>query len=132
MSSKGSRSSGFREEAEMLSKEEIKQWLLDNCVNEMGNLDLSGLDFSDFGGNVFIEEMKVKKNLIQSSQEVGGFLLQNNQKVGDFLDQDHQEVAGNLSQNHQKVGRDLYQGHQKVEGDLLQNDQEAWGSIFQD
>lgn len=105
----------------MLSKQEIKKWLLENCVNEMGNLDLSGLDFSDFDGNVFIEEMKVKKNLIQSNQEVGGFLLQNNQKVGDFLDQDHQEVAGNLYQNYLKVSGNLYQLWLEVKG-YIDND----------
>ena len=98
----------------MLNKDEIKKWLLENCVNEVGNLDLSGLDFSDFDGNVFIEEMKVKKNLIQSSQEVGGFLLQDNQKVGKWLGQDHQEVAGNINQSHQKVGGFVDQDHQEV------------------
>lgn len=49
----------------MLSKQEIKKWLLENCVNEMGNLDLSGLDFSDFDGNVDISYMKVKLSLSQ-------------------------------------------------------------------
>lgn len=44
----------------MLSKEEIKKWLLENCVNEYGKLDLSGLDFSDFDGDVYIFGMKVK------------------------------------------------------------------------
>ena len=65
----------------MLSKEEIKKWLLENCTNELGDLDLSCLDFSDFDGNVNISEMKVKKSLNQSWQKVGGDLRQNYQEV---------------------------------------------------
>lgn len=49
----------------MKTKKEIKKWLLENCVNNLGNLDLSGLDFSDFKGNVIIGQMKVKWSLDQ-------------------------------------------------------------------
>lgn len=38
----------------MKTKKEIKKWLLKNCINYIGNLDLSELDFSDFKGNVII------------------------------------------------------------------------------
>ena len=65
----------------MLTKEEIKQWLLENCVDEDGDLDLSYLDFSDFGGNVHLMGMKVKKTLFQDCQEVEGWLYQSGQKV---------------------------------------------------
>ena len=71
----------------MKTIEETKKWLLENRVNKYGDLDLSGLDFSDFDGNVSIGHMKVKNNLVQNYQEVGLSLFQDGQKVKDsFFD----------------------------------------------
>ena len=86
-------------------REEIKSWLLENCVDEDGSLDLSELDFSDFEGNVHISFMKVKKTLFQDCQ-----------KVGIDLYQDCHTVEGNLWQDNQKVEGNLYQSNQKVSG----------------
>lgn len=94
----------------MLSKDEIKKWLLENCVDKKGKLDLSGLDFSDFDGTIDISGMKVKKNLLQSNQKIGG-----------WLDQDRQEVGGNLYQNYLKVSGNLYQLWLEVKG-YIDND----------
>lgn len=66
----------------MLSKQEIRDWLLKNAVNDEGNLDLADLDFSDFDGDVLIYNMKVKKSLQQSFQNVGENLHQDFQRVG--------------------------------------------------
>lgn len=77
----------------MKSKEYIKKWLLENAVDDKGDLILSDLDFSDFDGNVFISHMKVKRSLFQSHQEVGGDLLQNDQIVAENLYQDNQNVG---------------------------------------
>lgn len=77
----------------MLSKEETKKWLLDNCVNEIGDLDLSCLDFSDFDGDIDISGMKVKCNLCQDSQTVGGGLRQDSQKVEGSLHQGNQHAG---------------------------------------
>ena len=82
----------------MKSKEEIRDWLLENCVNQSGNLDLSGLDFSDFDGSVYISNMKVKH-----------FLFQDHQQAGEALTQYRQKVEGHLLQYDQTVGEDLYQ-----------------------
>lgn len=43
------------------AKQEIRDWLLENATDDEGNLDLSDLDFSNFNGNVLIDNMKVKK-----------------------------------------------------------------------
>ena len=83
----------------MKNKEEIKEWLLRNAVDEDGDLNLSGLDFSDFAGDVYISEMKVKGDLYQRDQEVKGDLIQGNQKVEGNLNQCYQEVKGNLRQD---------------------------------
>lgn len=105
----------------MKTKQEIKQWLLDNCVDEYGDLDLSDLDFSDFNGNVSILGMKVKHNLHQNAQEVGGYLVQSRQIVGRDLYQSNQKVANNLFQNAQEVGGNLIQTALKVKGTIHQN-----------
>lgn len=92
----------------MKSKEEIKKWLLKNCIDEDGTLCLRGLDFSDFDNDIYIDGWTVKANLYQNRHIVGG-----------SLDQSEQEVKG-----------DLFQGYQEVDGDLEQSDQEFGGTLF--
>lgn len=83
----------------MLSKEEIKKWLLENCVDEYGNINLNCLDFSDFNGSVKIGYMKVKGSLFQNCQNVEGNLIQDYQTVGGDLYQERQKVKGSISDN---------------------------------
>lgn len=82
----------------MKTKEEIRDWLLENAVDEYRDLILSSLDFSDFGGNVYIDNMKVKGTLFQSNHEVQGHLIQS-----------HQKVKGNLYNRNNKYGGSLYE-----------------------
>ena len=84
---------------EKLTIKDLEKILLDNFVNENGDLDISGLDFRDFNGNVYINHMKVKGDLFQYSQEVGGNLIQSHQKVNDDLYQNQQNVIGELIQD---------------------------------
>ena len=76
----------------MISRGELKEFILKNCVNENGDIYLSKLDFSDFDGDVYIDSWKVKRNLVQKWQKVGEDLYQDTQKVGKKLYQDNQEV----------------------------------------
>lgn len=92
----------------MKTKEEIRDWLLENTIDEHGVLDIQGLDFSGFKGDVDISFMKVKGDLFQESQKVQGSLYQENQ-----------EVKGNL-----------YQGYQEVQGDYACKDVQVKGDIF--
>lgn len=62
--------------------DEIRDWLLKNAVDSEGDLNLIGLDFSNFDGDVYIKYMQVKKSLDQSFQRVGNDLFQSNQTVG--------------------------------------------------
>ena len=89
----------------MISIEEVKKWLSKNRVDRYGDINLNGLDFSDFDGNVDISNMRVKGDLYQG----------------------YQKVEGNLNQANQEVKGDLYQCSQKVEGDLRQSYQEEIG-----
>lgn len=95
----------------MLSLKKTKEWLLKNRVNQNGELDLTRLDFSDFDGDVYINNMKVKKNLFQNYQTVKG-----------CLNQSHQKVKFDLSQHSQQVNEDLY-SH-------LLNENEIWEPTF--
>lgn len=89
----------------MKTKKEIRDWILENCVNEYGNIYLVELDFSDFDGDVYISGMKVKNELFQSYQEVGGKLCQRNQTVAGDLEQYGQTVKGYV-----KLGMDDFAG----------------------
>ena len=121
----------IKERNKMLSKEEIKKWLLENCVDEDGDLNLSHLDFSDFNGDIYTCFMKVKKNLCQNYQKVEGKLEQSHQVVRKNLSQWDQIVGENLLQTDQIVGGSLFQSNQKVKGDLLQDSQKVKGCLFQ-
>lgn len=61
---------------------ELRDYLLENYVNEDGDLILDNLDFSDFDGDVYIDCMKVKGDLTQSYQEVQGSLYNRYSKYG--------------------------------------------------
>lgn len=113
----------------MKSIKKIRDYLLENRVDDEGDLDLRELDFSDFKGDVYIERMKVKGNLFQGCQEVQGNLHQDLQKAQGDLIQDFQEVQGDLSQGYQKVQGDLVQGCQKVKGNFYSRDNKAKGDI---
>lgn len=98
----------------MKTIQETKEWLLENRVNENGDLDLSGLDFSDFEGNVDISGMIVNKNLFQDNQQVQGSLYQSNQNV-----------EGNLMQTNQKVGGVLYEHYLDDEVEYWEENKEV-------
>lgn len=105
-----------------ISKEEKVKWILENCINECGDIDLSGLDFSNFDGNVNISKMKVNGSLFQYDQNVKYFLKQNFQTMGCDLYQDHQQVGGHLWQDNQIVGKELYQNNQKIRGKFFKGE----------
>lgn len=89
---------------------DLKDYLLENYVDENGDLSIRGLDFSDFDGDVVFSQFKVKGDLYQG----------------------HHEVGGNLSQGYHEVKGELFQGFQEVEGDLYQTDHEVKGNLWQD
>ena len=95
----------------MKSITEIRDWLLDNAVDEDGDLILNGLDFSNFDGDIYINGMKVKGNLHQNSQKVQGNLYQN-----------YQTVQGNLRQSFQEVQGDYYCSDVQVKGNIVANE----------
>lgn len=141
-----------------MTKEEIKKWLLENCINENGDLDLSCLDFSDFDGNVDISELKVKKSLNQSWQKVGGDLRQNYQEAdgrifydfgslnydfkkmsptekGEFIfhvfgGDDGKVLIDNVDMS--DCESDVYLSLWKVGGNLYQGHQKVKGDLYQD
>lgn len=111
----------------MKTKLEIKKWLLENCVSKNGDLDLSGLDFSNFEGDLIISNMKVKNTLFQSHHVIGKTLFQDGQHVRGNLYQDCQQVLGSLAQHSQIVKGDLYS--HKLEKDELWGDT-AYNYVF--
>lgn len=114
-----------------LTNEEKRDWLLENCQNENGNLVIRDIDLSDFKGKVILNGWKVGGSADLSFWKVKGNLFQRLQTVGENLDQSCQS-AKNLYQGCQKVNGDLYQDCQKVNGDLYQNWQIVNGNLEQD
>lgn len=105
----------------MKKMEELRNYLLENYVDEDGDLNISHLDFSDFNGNVYISGMKVKGNLSQYGHEVKGSLIQSGHQVKGNLIQSNHEVQGYLSQGHQKAQGNLYNQNNKYGGERYEN-----------
>ena len=119
-------------ESKMKTREEIRNWLLENAVDDDGDLILNGLDFSDFEGDVYISNMKVKGNLYQNEYEVQRNLHQSKHRVQGYLYQDDHEVQGDLTQSNHEVKGNLIQSNHEVKGNLLQGNQSIQGYIYQD
>ena len=77
---------------------ELKKYLLENFVDEYGDLMIRHLDLSDFDGNVYRGYWKVKGDLRQRANKVKGDLHQDSNEVKGDLDQYGNEVWGNLHQ----------------------------------
>ena len=102
-----------------MTKKELVKLLVENFKDEVGNLDLSGLDFTKEDiGCVIISEMKVNGDLYQEFQKVQGDLWQDEQEVEGDLIQNRHQVQGGLMQNYQKVRGNLIQNRHKVKGGL--------------
>lgn len=69
----------------MKTIEEIRDYLLKNRVDGYGDLMLSGLDFSDFEGDVYIDYIKTRCDLYQDNQKVQGDLYNRNSRYGGNL-----------------------------------------------
>ena len=97
---------------------EIRDWLLKNAVDRYGDLMLGNLDLSEFAGDVYIDGMKVKGDLIQGLHEVQGNLYQYGHEVKGSLYQSRNEVQGNLYQSRNEVKGNLYNKNNEY-GDCL-------------
>lgn len=92
---------------QMLPDEETKKWLIENRTNGKGELDLSGLDFSDFTGNVHISGCKVGGSLFQDEQEVGGILYQDDRKL--------ECVEPDYKAEYERLSKELIDANRKIE-----------------
>lgn len=80
-----------------LTKAELVDIIINNFVDQNGNLNLEGLDFEKFDGNIYIGKMKCKHNLNQSNQIVGENLYQQNQTViGQLFQNNQKRIKGNI------------------------------------
>jgi hypothetical protein len=92
----------------MKSKEEIKKWLLENCVDSYGDLHLGDLDFTDFNGNIYLGKMKVKDDVIQGWQKVGvdGNIIQDDLKRPSIT-LDYEAETNRLTKENQELKEKL-------------------------
>ena len=78
----------------MKTKKEIVAWLLSNCVDEEGNLDLDGLDFQNFAGDVHISGIYCKGDIWQCAHQNDGQIYQSYHKNGSNIYQHSHDNAG--------------------------------------
>ena len=71
----------------MISKEKITQWLIKNCTNKKGEIDLSKLNFDD--RNVLLSGITTKGNIYNDDQEAN--YIYNSLQKANGIDNDWQE-----------------------------------------
>ena len=69
----------------MLTKEEKKQWLINNCLNEKGQIDLSYLDLSGYD----IDTSGIIANKIWQSYQIADMIVQKGHKANDIAQHGH-------------------------------------------
>lgn len=89
-----------------MNNEEKRDWLLENCVNEAGDLVICDIDLSKFKGKVYLTGWKVGGDVDLTFWKVQGDLYQHCQRVNGNLYQSFQ-TAKNLHQSCQIVSKDL-------------------------
>tara|TARA_R110002126_G_scaffold36444_1_gene110901 strand:+ start:140 stop:475 length:336 start_codon:yes stop_codon:yes gene_type:complete len=88
------------------TKEEIAAWLLENCQESNGNINISFLDFGDFKGNLLMGGMKLKRDIFQSGHKNGGDIFQSSHKNGGDINQHSHQNKGDIGQYwHENEGK---------------------------
>ena len=90
--------------------DEVRDYLIENRTYEGKDfkyLDLTGLDFTNFDGNIVLNNIHTNNNLLQSFHTVKGNIWQT-----------EHEVEGSISQDAHHVKGDVYQGYIHTDGKI--------------
>ena len=90
-----------------LTPKKKKKWILKNCINGNGDIDLRNLDFSDVNADVNLSNMKVNRSIFQVDQEAGGDIIQDVQEAGGDIFQSYQLAGGRIYQKYQKEKKNI-------------------------
>lgn len=96
----------------MISNKELVEYLLKNRVDRNGNLNLEGLDFSFFDGDIDISGIVAKGNIYQSCQKSGKSIYQDHQVACVDIVQEHQRAYGNIYQSRHRADSVFQDRHQ--------------------
>lgn len=113
----------------MLDIDKVRDWLLENRIDKDGHLDLRGLDFSEFEGDVYISEMIVKGNLCQNDQYVYGNIYQSYSEAEGILEQRYCSGSEGVDQRGTRTLKDLLTGNSYVRGNLLYEEDNIDGVV---
>lgn len=93
--------------------EELRDYLLDNYIDEEGDLDLMGLDFSGFYGDIYLTGMKVNGDLYQGFLKIGGDLIANMCEVEESLLLNGSKIKGDFYCEGNEVGGKVFTNEPK-------------------
>ena len=107
--------------AQTKTKTQIKNWILKNCINDDGYVDLSNIDFEDIG--IDLSKIKAKficnnfqeaKNEIYNAFQEGYEIYNGYQKAFNEIYNGYQK-SKLINNWHQKAFNEIYNGYQKSE-----------------
>ena len=79
----------------MKSKQEIRDWILQNCIDKFGIVDLSELDFT--GYRVYINEMKA--DFIWQGEHEAKYIYQKRHKTKEIREGEHFIIKAELEES---------------------------------
>ena len=83
----------------MLNKEKITQWLIKNCTNEFGEIDLSNLDFGD--RDILLNGIKTKGTIYNVGQ--CGTKIRNERQQAKEIDNSEQKARKSIDNGSQQA-----------------------------
>ena len=101
------------------TKTQIKNWILKNCINDDGYVDLSNLDFEDIGIDLSEIRAKVISNNFQEAYEI----YNTHQKAKNEIYNGYQK-SKLINNWHQEAEKEIYNGYQKS-ADIFNWNQDA-------
>lgn len=104
---------------ELSKKEILVQFLLNNYMDEKGNINISDLDFGEFEGAVIITGIKSKGDVFQYWHKNGGDVIQwGHENLGDIAQSKH-ENAGDIEQYEHKNKGHIDQSNHENNGKII-------------
>jgi hypothetical protein len=93
----------------MKTKQEIKEWLLENAVSELGNIDLSGIDF----GDLEVDFSKIKAKYINNGSQKANYIYNSSQEATNYIYNRYQK-ANYIYNSSQEATNYIYNGSQEA------------------
>ena len=101
----------------MKSKKDIVKWLLKNCVDANGNININNLDFGEFRGSILQGKYTCKGDIFQGGHKNRGLVYQSEHANKGCIHQSHHENYSYIVQKEHKNTGYIFQQQTRKQKD---------------